>query len=328
MSEHGNNRIPGGRRPTRQAASGRGLRVWRVLALLWLALALMAAVPGNPTPGRSALGAPPAVGAPARAAAGRAIDEDGPSWQQLAPGLEMAEFPLPAAAVHGDGRLTVLRVDPARARLTAIVASERDSLARTAAEWCRQAHLAAAINLGMFQRDRRTHVGYLRTPRGVDNPHWVSSYKSVLAFDPRRPGLPPAVLVDLDDSGAAPRLDDYGTVIQNLRLIRGGRLNVWTDQDQRWSEAAAALDSDGRLLFLFTRTPLPMAELNRAILALPLHIERAMHLEGGPEASLSVHCGPVDLDLVGGFESGFSESDLTDRGCALPNIIGVQMETK
>ncbi len=34
------------------------------------------------------------------------------------------------------------------------------------------------------------------------------------------------------------------------------------------------------------------------------HVVRAMHVEGGPQASLSIHTGGIDIDLTGSYEMG------------------------
>jgi hypothetical protein len=116
-------------------------------------------------------------------------------------------------------------------------------------------------------------------------------------------------------------------VVQNLRLIKrvdGKGKNVWPDQPRRWSEAAIAMDDHGRLLLIFSRDPWSMADFNRAVLALPLGVERAMHVEGGPEASLSVRAGETRLDYFGGYETGFMENDDNDRAWPIPNVLGVR----
>ena len=46
--------------------------------------------------------------------------------------------------------------------------------------------LAVAINLGMYQEDLRSNVGYARAGGHVNHRRWVSSYKSALAFGPKR----------------------------------------------------------------------------------------------------------------------------------------------
>jgi hypothetical protein len=67
-----------------------------------------------------------------------------------------------------------------------------------------------------------------------------------------------------------------------------------------------------------------MRELNRLLIASPLRIQRAMHLEGGPEASLSIHAGGLDLDLCGSFESGFWENESNSLQWPVPNVLGVE----
>jgi len=135
--------------------------------------------------------------------------------------------------------------------------------------------------------------------------------------------VPAAVMVDLDAPGAEAGLAAYGTVVQNLRLIRAPGRGVWGKQERRWSEAAVAADKSGRILFIFSRRPYAMQELNDKLLALPLGITAAMHVEGGPEASLSIHAGGVDLDLNGSFETGFNENDDERAQWPIPNLLAV-----
>jgi len=181
------------------------------------------------------------------------------------------------------------------------MAGAGDSRPRTAAQWCRERRLAVAINMGMFETDRRTNTGYARSPGYVNNGHWAGKYKAALGFGPLKKGVPALAMADLDDPSAKARLVDYGTVIQNLRLIKAGR-SVWEQQERRWSEAAVGVDRQGRLLFIFSRYPYTMKELNDILLALPLAIDSAMHMDGGP---------PVDSR---GRRRPRSERQLRDRG--------------
>jgi len=229
-------------------------------------------------------------------------------WRPLQPGVDLAVIPP----------LYVVRIDPERAPLTVALASEIGGGPRTAAEWCRKAKLAVAINAGMFQSDQRSNVGYLRHGAHLNNARF-NDYRSVLALQPMERALWP----DLDQTKLPATLSQYDIVVQNLRLIAANRKNVWSPSARRWSEAALALDSKGRLLFLFSRAPYSMRQFNDLVLALPLDVVRAMHLEGGPEASLSIHVPGVDLDLCGSYETGFREDDTNARQLAIPNVLGV-----
>jgi Phosphodiester glycosidase len=253
----------------------------------------------------------------------RAASEIVPEWRALAAGLSYAVMTLDESPSWGDGKLHVVRIDPELASLRAEMASEHDGRSRTASDWCDDRDLAVAINMGMYQTDYSSNVGYARDGAHLNQPRLVSKYKSVLAFGARKSGVPQAVMIDLDEPGAEARLDDYATVIQNLRLIKAPGKNVWSKQERRWSEAAIAMDRDGRILFLFTRTPYAMWELNRSLLKLPLGIVRAMHVEGGPEASLSIHAGGLRLDLNGSFETGFVSDDAQASQWPIPNVIGI-----
>ena len=228
-------------------------------------------------------------------------------WRTLQPGVEYTTA----------GTLHVVRVDPSRAKLRAALSSELHVAPQTAGQWCRRSRLAVAINLGMFQTDQRSNVGYARNGKHLNNGRW-NDYRAAVAIDAKR-----ALWVDLDQPHSLEELQRYDIVVQNLRLIAGSRRNVWAANAKKWSEAALAIDSRGRLLFLFSRVPYSMRELNAMLLALPLDVTQAMHLEGGPEASLSIHAGGVDLDLCGSFETGFTEHDENREQWPIPNVLGV-----
>jgi len=230
-------------------------------------------------------------------------------WRAIQPGVEIGVT----------GSLHIVRVDPVRARVRVALASESGGAPKTAAEWSRSSRFAVAINLGMFQSDGRSNVGYLRHGTHANNPRW-NGYRSALAIGPGMRWL------DLDQTKPGVELNRYSIVVQNLRLIAGNRRNVWAQSSRRWSEAAVAKDASGRLLFLFSRAPYSMHDFNDMILALPLDITQAMHVEGGPEASLSIHAAGIDLDLCGSFETGFRGDDSNRQQWPIPNVLGILSE--
>jgi hypothetical protein len=246
------------------------------------------------------------------------------AWTALQEGLAYAAIPIfpgQLPVVVEDDKLHVLKVSPSRSRLLVGMAKSTDRRPRTAAEWTRDLKLAAAINLGMYYGDHLTHVGYLRDGLVVQSARWLPRYDSVLVLAAGR-----AALLDRE-GGKTPPLDGWTTVVQNMRLARSrdGLVfeGVWARQEKRWSEAAIATDREGNLLLLFCRAPLSMWELNRLLASLPLGVVRAMHVEGGPEASLSIHTRRLTLDLCGSFETGFFLSDLNKKQWPIPNILGV-----
>ena len=195
----------------------------------------------------------------------------------------------------------------------------------TAREWCEQHKLSAAINAGMFKTDGRTHVGYMGSHEHVNNSK-VNDYQSIAAFDPRDTKSPAFRIFDLDDPQVSMQsiLAGYASAVQNLRLIKRPGNNRWTQQSRVWSEAALGEDDSGRVLFIFSRTPFSMHDLNQQLLAAGIGLVAAQHLEGGPEAQLYVHAGDVQLEQFGSYETNFKENDSNAAPWPIPNILGVR----
>ncbi len=224
-----------------------------------------------------------------------------------------------------ESKVHIVRIDPARAKLGLVLASEKKAGNRTVSDWCRDYKMVAAINAGMYLTDYKTNVGYLRNGNYVQNKKWNRKYLSVLAFNPKVPGIAPAVLVDVDtqDPGRIlDKLNNYESVVQNLRLLKGNGVNVWGLSEKRWSESAIGIDQQGRILFIFCRSPYTMRQFNDMIKSLGIGVTRMMHLEGGPIASMSIRSAAISLDLAGSFESN-SDSEGSGSQLPVPNVIGV-----
>ena len=246
------------------------------------------------------------------------------AWRMVADGIEYAAMPVTPKPSVGHGTLHVVRIDPSKAHLRLLSVSKIGGALRTARKWRDEFKLTAVINAGMYQEDLSTHTGFFRIDKHVNSTQWVKGYRSVLLIGPRRPDIASATIADAANGDDDATYDYYQSVSQNLRLIRGEPpTNVWKPSDQRWSEAAVALDDGGRLLFLFSGLPLSMHDFSALLLRLPLGIVRAMHVEGGPEASLSVRGNGIELDLSGTYDTSFDENDGNRKQLPLPNVIGV-----
>lgn len=243
-------------------------------------------------------------------------------WRVVAPGVEYRTFVLEAKPRAGDGLAHVVRIDPSVATLDVGLASENDGTLRTAGEWCVDRGFSVTINAGMYGTDYVTNVGYLRRGKHLNNAAWSAKYQSVLALGARQKGLAAAQLWDRDVAGDA-LAAKYDVVVQNLRLVKAPGVSVWKPNGEAWSEAAIGGDDRGRVLFIFVRTPFEMSELNGRLLALPLGLTRAMHVEGGPEASLSIHTDALTLDLAGGPRRPFF-SEQGVKQSRIPNVVGVR----
>jgi len=247
-------------------------------------------------------------------------------WQTLEPGMDLKVFTAGKPGPAGDARISVLRIDPETWDLEFVGMSlNGGKTTRTAREWCKAHRLSAGINAGMFATDYKTHVGYLGFRGHVNSSH-VNSYKSVAAFDPRGGRLPRFRIFDLDEPEVTVKtiLRDYASAVQNLRLIKRPGSNVWPQQAKKWSPAVLGEDAAGRILFIFSRSPFSMYDLNRELLAAGIDLVAAQHLEGGPEAQLYVKAGPVELEMFGSFETSFKEDDRNQQPWPIPNVLGVR----
>jgi len=159
-------------------------------------------------------------------------------WTEIATGVEYTSIQLVQKPECGDGLLHVVRIDPQQAILVVATAKGSDGKLRSAGEWCAKERLAAAINLGMFQKDYRTHVGFARIRGGSHSRAW-NHYQAALVFDPLRKGLAPARIADLDEVWV--RLDAYEKDL------------VWLRYGQKVSIEAEALPGEllqGRISFI------------------------------------------------------------------------------
>jgi len=244
------------------------------------------------------------------------------AWQKLDEGLELGEYTSPTKSDIGDSKITILRIDPKYYRFRLLESVQFNNQHRTAAQWCRQEKLVACINAGMYEPDGRG-TSYLRNGKYINNPTF-STQNSLLAFTPTDPSLPEIKLVD---RGCAPdwqqQAQQYQACLQSIRMIDCHRTNTWAPKPRRWSSAVWGMDSQGRALMIFCRSPYTMHDYADILLQAPLDIQQAMYLEGGPEASLYLKSGNTERNLFGSYETGFTENDDSKSAFPLPNVIGV-----
>ena len=250
--------------------------------------------------------------------------DDAGDWEAISTGMELGTFNGPDSDL-GDSKIHVLRIDPELWELKIMGISEIDAAnVFSPMRWCEEYGLAAAINAGMYAMDYSTHVGYMKSGSHV-NAQRINHYKSVAAFGPQREDLPLFHIYDLDSEGVNMEdiVDGYEYVVQNLRLIKRHGENRWSRQEKMWSEVAMGEDGDGRILFIFCRTPYTMHEFNDVLMSLPIDLECAQHLDGGPVAEMVILTGETRREFIGSYETGCCEYVTNTRAYPLPNIMGV-----
>ncbi len=255
------------------------------------------------------------------------VTQEALKWKSIVPGMQLAWLNAKKPSPIGNSRILVIRIDPSRWQLVLVSKNQTgDKNGRTEREWAHDNDLVVAINAGMFAADYNRHVGYMDY-RGQVNSGVINHYKSIAAFDPRNPvKSPPFRILDLDEPGIT--LDsicqEYMSIVQNLRLIKRPGINRWGKQDRKWSEAALGEDRHGRILFVFSRSPFSMHDLNEELLSSEIELLALQHLEGGPEAQLYLNVGGVTLEVVGSYETGFQENNENTSAWKIPNVLGVK----
>ncbi len=245
--------------------------------------------------------------------AGGVLAQESP-WRILEPGLEVARFDSGLRQADEEGDLLVFRIDPEFWVVKAFSPEESDGFeGRTTRRWCELADLVLAFNAGMYQADGTTHVGYFKRDGQVINGA-VNDYLSAAAFGPVDPEDPYFRIFDLDEVPLGEVAARYRTVIQNLRLIKRAGINRWQPAGDVWQELALGEDFKGRILVMSCSRRRSMHQFNEIVLALPLGLVAAQHLEGRYPISVWVDHPEVDLHGLPGVQM---------RGPRIPNVLGV-----
>ena len=246
-----------------------------------------------------------------------------PGWQQLDKGLELGIFRASQAAAGGDSLVRVLRIDPKHFQLRLLNASQiENGVPLTPKQWCRQNGLVAAINPSMYQADFKTSVSLMRTKAHTNNPR-LSKDMTILAFDRQGAGVPHVKIIDRQCEDFQSWKQEYGTLVQSIRMISCTGKNVWKPQARRWSTSAIGIDEQDKVLFIHVRALYSTHDLINILKKLPLNISRAMYTEGGPQAQLYINSGNQELELTGSYETNSNEANEGSVSWPLPNVLGI-----
>jgi Phosphodiester glycosidase len=247
------------------------------------------------------------------------------AWQNLSEGLDLGFFRSPLPTETGDSMIRVLRIEPARYNLRLLNASASENgRPLSAKEWCRQNGLVAAINASMYQADLKASVSLMRTKNHINNPK-LSKDMAVLAFDRNSKDVPRVKIIDRQCEDFKVWKKKYKTLIQSIRMISCEGKNVWAQQTQKWSTAAIAVDYLGRVLFIHVGSLYSTHDLINILKKLPLNIDRAMYVEGGPQAQLYINIDTYEHEFVGSYKINIEENVNALFSRPIPNVVGISL---
>ncbi len=252
-------------------------------------------------------------------------------WEEVQKGLDYAEIDAPQKSEIGDSKIRVLRVDMKNFNLKLISAKESKTEAKPVSEWAKDFDFFGAINAGMFKTDYRTHVGYMKNFKHINNPKFRGNYGAFIVFNPKKiykKTIPPVWIVETDFPKSEPLLKKYESAIQVMRLYDSEGNILWKQKDKRWSQAIFGVDKSGRALFIVARSPYSVYDFAAMLKAMPIELVNGVYLDGGPCTTLFVRKKDGDLMISGSFETGFNENDDNMELKKIPNIISVVRKNK
>ena len=244
-------------------------------------------------------------------------------------GLSYQVFEANQKSKIGKSEIVIIKIDPNFYNMNLFSSEQYSHKNLTVEEWSKKHDLIIAVNAGMFQTDYSSNVGYMKQFDYINNSN-INHYQSIAAFNPKDSTKEKFKIFDIEKNNGYLNkkyinkiIDEYESVIQNLRLIKRSAENRWSQQSKKWSEVALGEDSNGNILLIFSRSPYSMHDLNNILIDLPINIECAQHLEGGPEASLYLKYKDKELKFVGSYETSFMENNNNVYFWKVPNIIGI-----
>ncbi len=239
-------------------------------------------------------------------------------WKEADDGLLVAEF---KSVFNNDPyTITVVKIDPGQYSFKLLCATQYGKEPLTTKEWALKHQMLAVVNAGMFQENGLTSVGFMKNFDHVNNPR-LNKANTVLAFNPVDKNLPEIQIIDRECQDFNELRQKYQSFVQSIRMISCDQQNVWTRQDGKWSTLAVGMDTQGNILFLFSRTLNSVHDFIEILLSLPLSLKSAMYLEGGPQASLYLSTPKMTLQKDGVW-GGIDENSL-QFSLPVPNVIGI-----
>lgn len=246
-------------------------------------------------------------------------------WRKIDDGMYFASIDSPKKSRVSDNKISVLKVDPSVYRVELHCSTEYDTIFRTAEEWCSYKSLTAAVNAGMFRlNDYKTGMGFVKNFSHTNNGDFRGVYKALAAFNRKSNSVQEFNIYDLENESWSELQNNYYSFLQSIRMIDSKRkLSSWKRKRRlSCSMVTLAVDGSGNPLVLFTRSPHTLDEFSNIMLMLPLDIQRAMYLEGGPQTSLFVSGKDTTIAKVGSYVYPGYAHDRNIEFWKLPNVIG------
>lgn len=250
------------------------------------------------------------------------------SFQRIGEGVELCVTDAPQRSILGDSRLTILKLDPSKLDFELFTASSGNKKPRPVNEWADSMQLNIVFNAGMYDLSQPlTGRGLLKNGKHYNQPVVKEGWNAVMVMNPVDTLANDCDLVSVGDHPWTHLKSHFGGIIQSLRMLDGqGNPTWWKKKPQSCSMLVMAEDENQQLYLIFTRSPYIHNTMISFLQQFPVKLKNAIYLEGGPETSLYVSIGDVQIQKVGSYVSQTYPKDSNDHFWPLPNVIGIRLK--
>lgn len=249
-------------------------------------------------------------------------------WKHLADGADFIEIDAPLTSKINDSKISILKIDPAKADFYMLSATEHGKKSLPADLWADSFGMNVVINAGMYDLAHKLlSKGFLQNGKHFNNASLYPNYNAMIAFNPKDSTDSKFTVFDLKCTEWNSVKSDYSCYAQGLRMIDcEGKALEWNKKKQSCSMLVTALGKDGNIYFIFCRSPYSHNEMIGFMLGFPFGLTHAIYMEGGPQTSLYVNIGETKIEKIGSYVSETYANDLNDHFWKLPNVIGIKLK--
>ena len=246
------------------------------------------------------------------------------SWKPLLSGLDLLEINAYTKPYVEDGKLTIIRIQPALFNFRLISTTET-KLTKPGQYWVESLGLNMLFNAGMYNlNDGRSHRYFMKNYKHLNNSNLSVTENGIIAFNRKNESVPKFGLYDLTKSDWKMIDTSYNTIIQGLRMIDGDGCPVyWNDRVQSCSMIIIAQDRESNIYVIFSKTPFTQNQMIDNLLNLPFALINAVYLEGGSRANFIVSTNKLKMKRVGSFGSDRNSYNKNSTFFPFPNFIGL-----
>ncbi len=251
-------------------------------------------------------------------------------WKTLLKGLYYAEIDNPFHSKISDNIISLVKINPACFDMDVYSCTTYDSLPRKVSEWSKQFNLNVVINAGMYSLSNGIIAqGFMKSKNTCNNVVFKEGYRALAVFNPMDTLLPLFDIVDMEQEAYDRILKQYQTAFQSIRMIdHKGKQIVWKPKRLIYSSMCVlAVDDCHQIILVFSRSPLSANQMSELLLNIPLKVQSAMYLEGGPECNLYIRTADTLILKIGSYVSTTFPTDTNSRAWHLPNVIGFKAKS-